>query len=484
MIWPLCLGIAPRGMRWVLTVIMIGSAGIVLGAGPIDMPRGQRQLFLDDHVVANLRGLRKSLHQPQKRGAVIRGRTPAETIQTRTAPVWDVDAKVYKIWLLSTDRPLWLSDDGLHWRPGPVPDLRTDHVVYDPHDPDPQQRYKGAQTNEYFATSPDGVHWTKLPIAPVPSSDESNLSYDPAEKLFIHTVKRNNKFGRAVALAVSRDFQRWDDYGLVFGADDEDQQRGAETIRRRVANPTLMPLSYVDEKVFRVDVYNMGVFHYEGQYIGLAAMYHATGPVPNYPNTDGFQVIQLAVSRDLKRWDRVADRAIFIGPSRLNSGAYDLTQILPPSAPVVHEDELWFYYTGLKYRSTFHYLGKFPDGRTEPKTGLEPDHGAICLAVLRRDGFVSLDASDEEGSVLTKPFRLPGIAVQLNLQTQGEGEAVVEILNAAGQTVATSEPVRGDGVHLPVAWKSPETVAALAGQSVQLKIRLRKASLFAFEFTK
>lgn len=464
--------------------LMATSTAVVDAADAVDVPAGQRQLFLDDHVVAETQGLKRTLHQPQKRGAVIRGRTPKETIQIRTAPVWDAEAKIYKIWLLSTDRPLWFSEDGLHWTPGPVPDLRTDHVVYDPHDPDPQQRYKGAQTNEYFAVSPDGVHWTKLAVEKVQSSDESNLSYEPTERLFIHTVKRNAKYGRAVALAVSRDFQKWDDYGLVFASDDEDQRLGVETIRRRVADPTLMPLSYVDENVFRVDVYNMGVFHYEGQYIGLPAMFHSSGKVPNYPNTDGFQVIQLAVSRDLKSWHRVADRAVFIGPSRLNSGAYDLTQILPPSAAIVRGDELWFYYTGLKYRSTFHYLGDYPQGRTEPKTGLEPDHGAVCLAVLRRDGFVSLDAGGDEGFLLTKPFQLASETALLNLQTGDEGYAMIEVLNGDGKVLGASEAITGDGVRLPVRWKSLENLRALVGQTVQLKIHLRQAALFAFELTK
>jgi hypothetical protein len=228
----------------------------------------------------------------------------------------------------------------------------------------------------------------------------------------------------------------------------------------------------------------MGVFHYEGQYIGLPAMFHSSGKVPNYPNTDGFQVIQLAVSRDLKYWRRVADRAVFIGPSRLDSGAYDLTQILPPSAPVTHGDELWFYYTGLKYRSMFHYIGDFPNGRTEPKTGLEPDHGAVCLAVLRRDGFVSLDAGDDEGFALTKPFEPASETALLNLQTGTDGYAIIEVLNGEGKVLATSEPVQGDGVGLSVRWKSPEDLRALVGQPIQLKIRLRNAALFAFELTK
>ena len=59
----------------------------------------------------------------------------------------------------------------------------------------------------------------------------------------------------------------------------------------------------------------MGVFHYEGVYIGMPALYHATGPIPNYPNTEGFHLVQLACSRDLKVWHRLGDRQAFLGPS-------------------------------------------------------------------------------------------------------------------------------------------------------------------------
>lgn len=445
----------------------------------IEIPAGQRQLFLDDYVIAELAGLKRTLHRPRKRGAVIRS-AAGETIQIRTAPVWDPEANVYKLWLLSTQRPLWISAEGLHWTPGPVPNLRTDHVVYDPKDPDPNRRFKGVQTNAYFAVSPDGVEWTKLPVEKVPSSDESNLSYDPAEGLFIHSVKRGGTFGRSVAIAVSRDFEHWDDYGLVFQADEEDQQRGAAIIRRRVADETLMPMFHVDQSVFNVDVYNMGVFYYEEQYIGLPAMFHATGPVPNYPNTDGFQIIQLAVSRDLRQWRRVADRETFIGPSRLDSGAYDLTQILPPSAPVVHGDELRFYYTGLKYRASFIYEGTYPDGRTMDKPGLDPDRGAVCLAVLRRDGFVSLDPVAEQGTLVTRPFPLPAAALNLNIEPEQGGHAQVELLDQNGAVLATSKPITTEGVSVPVVWQANVDLRTFVGQVVSLKVRLDRCALYSF----
>jgi hypothetical protein len=172
---------------------------------------------------------------------------------------------------------------------------------------------------------------------------------------------------------------------------------------------------------------------------------------------------------------------VFIGPSRLNSGAYDLTQILPPSAPIVRGDELWFYYTGLKYRSTFFYEGIYPNGRTVDKPGLDPDRGAVCLAVLRKDGFVSLDPVENEGFVVTKPFRLAGSNVWLNVQCADGGEAAVEVLDQSNKVITASEPITGDGVRLPVKWKNAADLKPVQEQSVRLKIRLKRCALYAFE---
>ena len=80
---------------------------------------GQRQLFLDDHGIAEIKDLRRTMHRPAKRGAVIRSPQPTKTIQTRTAPVWDEEAGLYKIWVITVDDNLWQSKDGLHWTPGP-----------------------------------------------------------------------------------------------------------------------------------------------------------------------------------------------------------------------------------------------------------------------------------------------------------------------------------------------------------------------------
>ncbi|RLT20091.1 MAG: hypothetical protein DWI29_04410, partial [Planctomycetota bacterium] len=66
------------------------------------IPAGQRQLFLDDDAIAKTENLQRTLHQPKKRGAVIKPDQPWETtLQTRCSPVWDEQAKRYKLWLIT-----------------------------------------------------------------------------------------------------------------------------------------------------------------------------------------------------------------------------------------------------------------------------------------------------------------------------------------------------------------------------------------------
>ncbi len=460
-----------------LLMIVHGEIGLC-DETPFQVRPGVRQLFLDDQGVERREHVRTTLHRPVKRGAVLRSPDPSRTLQTRTAPAWDPARKKYLLWVLSIQPNVWESQDGLNWTATGTTDLPIEMAVYDPNEKDPARRFKAPLRNEGFATSPDGLHWTKLDIPKIPSSDEANFSHDPASGLFIHTVKRGGPHGRALAIAVSQDFQKWTDFGIVFHADDEDQTRGRANIAARVADSTLEPLRYVDNVATNVDVYNMGVFRYEGLYVGLPTMFHATGRVPNYPNTDGFDLIELAISRDLKTWTRLGDRTPFLAPSRVDSGAYDLTQLLSPSAPVAHGDELWFYYTGLKYRSSFDYQGTYPNGTAIPVPSRSRDMGAVCLAVLRRDGFISLDAGDKPGLVSTRRFMFPAGRWFVNVDARN-GEFRAEVVSEDGKTLARSKAVATDSTEHPLEWETGDP-ALLVGQRVALRFSLRNASFYAY----
>jgi len=473
------------------------------------VPLGERQLFLDDHGIASIEHLERTMHQPAKKGAVIRPDTTMgiNSLQIRMAPTWSPEKKVWQLWDCGSEPQelhakgyyfsgYYESTDGLHWTKPVVGQIeyrgskennfvtvivggerhRVECLVYDPAEPDPLRRYKVAMPNFGLAVSPDGIKWKMLQgIAPIPSGDEYNLSLDEREHLFLLTLKTGGPHGRSVGLATTRDFKRWKNHGLIFHADDLDQKLGRENIKVRLADPTLEPIRYNNPAVYNVDVYNMGVFRYEGLYVGMPAMYHATGPVPNYPNTDGFHLVQLTCSRDLKTWKRLGDRKPFIGPSRRDSGAYDLTQIIGPSNAVLRGDDLWFYYTGTKYRAAG---SDIVAGKWLRRPGSDQDDAAACLAMLRRDGFISLDAGETEGTVLTKAFTLPGGKLFVNVDAF-KGELRVEIVAENGKVLAVSKPMKGDLPRGETKWRKGD-LGRLKGQTVSLRFTLRNASLYSY----
>ena len=326
----------------------------------------------------------------------------------------------------------------------------------------------------------------------MPSSDEGNFSFNEREGLFIHTVKRPGPYGRSVAMATSTDFENWDDYGVVFHADTVDQEMGRDVIEARLANPNLRQTEYNTPEHYSVQIYNMGVFRYEGIYIGLPSMYHHTGKVStDWPGFDrlrlspyiqecvnahgdytGFYNIQMVCSRDLKNWRRLGERKPFIETSTLGAGAYDLQGLLGPSNAVVRGDELWFYYTGTK-QYAFITSGEVPG-----YNDYYPDTGAVCLAVLRRDGFISLDAGATVGVICTQPFTLTGDSLFVNADVPN-GELGVEILSTDGDTLAASARLHGDYPAARIAW-SEGNIAQFLGQTIRLRFTLRNGRFYAY----
>ncbi|MEE3370543.1 MAG: hypothetical protein VX346_14485 [Planctomycetota bacterium] len=137
-------------------------------------------------------------------------------------------------------------------------------------------------------------------------------------------------------------------------------------------------------------------------------------------------------------------------------------------APVKRDDELWFYYTSIKYRAS-------PENANEKV-------GAVCLAVLRRDGFVSIDASEKDGVLTTQPFVLSGKTICVNANARATGRLFVEALDKAGSVMATSHEIRGDHRRCDVHWAQGD-IATLKGNPVKLRFTLREAELHSFWVT-
>ena len=312
-------------------------------------------------------------------------------------------------------------------------------------------------------------------------------------------------------LSVSKDFVNWSEPRFLFSTDDEDQRMALDVIRRRLADPGLAkplmvdpdpatgwtqpPGKFRNRGTWNVQCYNIGVFPYEGVHLGWLMFFYPTGiRLPEKTNTDGFNEMQLAMTRDFKTWKRLGNRQPFIATSRLDEGLvgnYDRLQLNVTNQPVDRGDELWFYYTGMKRRVPQHdrYRNGAPrDPSTlsaeERADWIEDTLSAVYVSVLRRDGFISLDAEETGGFLLTKPLKMAGDRLFLNLQAPA-GEAHVEVLDETGRAVPgfgldDSAAAGGDQVRVAASWKGRDGLSGLAGRTVRLKIHFRDASLYSF----
>ena len=108
---------------------------------------------------------------------------------------------------------------------------------------------------------------------------------------------------------------------------------------------------------------------------------------------------------------------------------------------------------------------------------------AIGLVIIRRDGFVSLDAGKKTGYILTKPFILPHGRLHLNTNA-AKGEVYVEVTDENGKTLKgfeKSKPITGNKLSAAVKWKGSK-LTTIAGRKVKLRISGRNCKLYSYWF--
>jgi hypothetical protein len=131
-------------------------------------------------------------------------------------------------------------------------------------------------------------------------------------------------------------------------------------------------------------------------------------------------------------------------------------------------DKLYFYFSA----------------HAKPREGDRWDTDATTgLAMLRRDGFASMDASGKPGILTTRPVTFKGKSLFVNVDCP-EGELKVEVLDKDGDviepfTVANCTPISSDKTLVKVNWKD-KNLSALAGKPVRFRFHLTDGSLYAF----
>lgn len=478
---------------------------------PIDVGR---QLFVDDFLIENST-LERVWHRPAKYegNPVLKPQRDYEGSRTtlKCSPVlYDPADKLFKVWYMTgghRDRCLAESKDGIHWeRPELDVVPGTNYVIYksdwkdntngfdvelDHNAATPDERFKAIQYRKaerinFFFTSPDGVHWKMIGQAPryienMPEfrdrylgssgnkfhpGDVCTFHWNPFRKTWVFDVKEHHTPGRGRArfYREARTFAELPDINpenLVFsmGADKLDKFfPGIDNSSKLHGYMKITPQMYQRDAVA-----------YESLMLGTFSLWYNQMPAQRIPKINQ---IFAGFSRDGFHWDR-ANRDPFIPIERDKGvGHHEFGYLRPAGGGcVIVGDKLYFYYEGCS--------GITRDGRRSRNETM-----TINLAILRRDGFASMEAGDETGTLETRPVTFQGRHLFVNLDAP-KGELKVEILDAEGKAIAPFTvdnciPVTADKAKIKVEWKGVSELSRLQAKPVRFRFHLKRGALYAF----
>lgn len=392
------------------------------------------------------------------------------------------------------------SEDGIAWRPLPVPDAQPEggklaphHVFTFPHGQgsgvyhDPVAA-DGFPFKMFGRQDPDAVFELAL-------ADSKHPWHDIARR------EGRKRYMSMAATLVSKDGLHWelkgdgdwacDDWAPeppVFAFFRESDRTHVLTARpgwgdRRVAlretgdfTTWSEPLLHLQPDALDVDgplgFYGMPVIRSGPGYVGVLWTFRNSSSVPvnSYNQFFGDFDSQLTFSYDGRHFIR-GQRKPFIA---LNPTPHHGCAQIRPTSLVATETEVRIYSESHK--------GAHGRERTAKNATNEPT-SAVLLHILRRDGFMHLRSRGDFASIQTKPMLLK--SAQFFLNTAADfGEVRFQITDVRsrpqpGLTFDDCLPIRNlSSLHHALKWKNA-ALDPLVGKVVRLELEFRQANLFA-----
>lgn len=464
-----------------------------------------RQLMFDRQIIDDAWGCERTVHQPEKYGKnpVLPGEPQFGKVHFGSSYLFDEETRKFRLWAsswnttrreedLGTFQAYYDSDDLLRWNAPSlgivdydgskannvinaaraveyhgasvvkVPDRLQSRGRYAmcygfAHQPPKPGTLHGMEMR--IAWSEDGYRWKDQPENPVfrgRSDTFNNILYNPDRDVFMlyrrATVNANQI--RRVAYSESKDLVTWTQPQTILFPDEMDAA-----------------------SMF----YSMVVVRYQGMYLGFLQNFYMysdnpsyAGPVRNGPKSHQLD-IELAWSRDGLHWERHPQRPLFLetGPP----GSYDWGMVSVHQGLHEKDGRISLLYEGIE---ALHVEAQVKKGRGSN----------LCLATLRQDGFVSLDAR-KEGYALTKPISVPGGKLHINAQTEHGGFVRVALRRGDGVndgdwmdgwTFEDGSEFRGDSTDATLSWKGGTSLDSLKDRAVRLHFWMNKAKLYSFWF--
>ncbi|MCX7048901.1 MAG: glycosyl hydrolase family 32 [Candidatus Sumerlaeota bacterium] len=463
-----------------------------------------RQLFVDDFLIAKT-DLKRTFHSPVKYegNPILKPETVAEReggginhcfkLASSAAPFddgvfFDPKDHLFKMWYMAGschDTALAYSKDGLHWE-RPNFDVVPGTNIVIPYDPDfardafspwidqgskaPGERYKAflytrskARGNAgYLYTSADGIHWLqKKKIADTSIGDNTLLFHNPFRGKWCLSVRRSGPQGARI-----RHYFECGDFPALSEFARRDTVFWAATDALDKPEP-----GWVAQDP--AQLYAIAAAPYESLMLGMFTVHY--GPRNETCDKGKFpKLCQLkgAFSRDGFHWDR-SNREVFIAGTK-KDGDWDRAYLRAAGGCcLVVGDHLYFYYNANSGYNSDHAAHMYAGGSAH-------------LAILRRDGFASMNADAPGGELVTRPVTFSGRHLFVNAAAaSAQGELRAEILDEKDRviepfTAKNCIAVTADKTLQPVKWNGADDLSALRGGPVRFRFLLKNASLYAF----
>jgi hypothetical protein len=424
-----------------------------------------RQLFVDNFLIENTT-LKQECHLAEY--------YPGNPVMTPGIPfsggVWfDPKDKLIKMWYNKMGVRYATSKDGIHWdRPalgimkGPKPaDVNmlmgggVDTVWLDQETQDAKKRFvmfhsQPGPPNDAnrmrWRFSEDGLRWSDIVKYSGSQGDRSTAFYNPFRKVWVFSRRQDWGEPRVRRYWEVKDLMAgpyWESIDLPpcwwVGADSLDPQR--------------------PEVGVPCQLYNLDAVAYESVMLGGFTIWRGHPVWRNKPND-----LCVGFSRDGWSWSR-PDRRPFC-PISEDYGSWNWVNTQSAAGMcLIMGDRLFFLVSG--------------------RGGISTVGGqATGLFTLRRDGFCSMNAPAEGGTLVTRPVKFSGKYMFVNVEAP-KGELRVEVLDEKNQVIAPFSadncvPVKADKTLQPVGWKGGADLSSLAGKIVKFRFTLKNGKLYAF----
>jgi hypothetical protein len=481
-----------------MTCLMLVSAGATAAefesSRPVRMIGSEKVLFADREFLEKVDGAQLKLHPPRKTGErLIESEYPWESATINWFSVLK-DGDKYRLWYECYDIDGWPtaddtsfcyaeSTDGVRWT---KPRLKLfsyqgskdnnilfrmvgadryrsrvhgSCVFVDPSAP-AESRYKcvsqglfqGIGERPYYVagmTSPDGLNWTRCaePICLTFADSQYSAFWDESQRKYSLYGRVGGRGGRATGRSMSDRFDRFapltDSCVLQVEANDPPES----------------------------DLYNPACQQYPGA-PGLYLMFPSL-----FRHREDTLEVRLAVSRDGARWTWPERDKPFIPLG--SAGNFDSGSLyMANGACVPTGDEFSFYFSGSVLKHAEAEL---------PQLKQAKNRRVITRAVAPKDRLVSVSAAEVEASIETPLLQFTGDRLLLNATARPTGWVRVGLLDSEGKPIASRSPadcqtMSGDKISWKVSWSDGQDVAPWSHKPVRLRIELRDADVFGFQF--